>query len=238
MKIKILTLVLVLLYSIANAGITQKLASVIAVKNTPFCIGTELLCEQFEGTGAPSGWSTLSGTPDYDYTTSPAPLAGSKSYKNAYQTQALSDEFTAQSDLYVGFQLNLTAVGNSAEMEIFSFRTTGGGTTGCYLTLDSSQQLYAHHDTTVLASSSSLSATTYYIWIHFVTENGTDADGVFNVRVGTTGVYANATEQIDMTNGVGSTNVAAFRLTYWGSDSGGLQIFDNIKVQTTAIGNM
>lgn len=98
-----------------------------------------LINEDFEGTGAASGWTANGTGVNHDYTT--IALAGSQSFNVYYSTtarQANSATFTATGDVYVAckFRANalpnttnssLIAFNNSSGVEIAAVRTSNGG---------------------------------------------------------------------------------------------------------------
>jgi hypothetical protein len=77
----------------ANVG------SVLGVDNTS---SAYLLQEGFEGDGNP-GWTIVSGTPDFDHATAPAPLLGTQSLQlnNSSGTATVQVDFTASADIWV-----------------------------------------------------------------------------------------------------------------------------------------
>ncbi len=74
----ILILILALIPGLSFAG-SQEIRNVITMAKVQGGTPTYIINEGMEGTGAPSGWSAQTTYKDYDYATSPAPLAGAQS---------------------------------------------------------------------------------------------------------------------------------------------------------------
>src|SRR5690349_16020032 len=75
--------------------------------------GSFFVDEGFEGSGIPSGWTNnaVNLTPDYDYSTAPAPLDGSQSLNTTGSGGASEAKvsFTAQSEIWGRVHVNSTS---------------------------------------------------------------------------------------------------------------------------------
>lgn len=198
--------------------------AVIAVKNRSGVVYT--INENFEGTGTAAGW-TDTNTPDWDYTTSPAPLAGAQSW--------FSTAGTAQSIITIPDSNSYTAVimyraadtFPSAECTIFGFRTsalsaiclariaTGSGNLG----------IYANGSTAAALTADAMSPdTTYYIQLKWVDS------GTCSVEFSTTNSFVGSGSKY--TSKTGGTTTDCTRFIIQASTNGGLDdvIIDNVQV--------
>lgn len=196
-----------------------------------------LVCQNFEtettGYDNSESW-TESGTVEAAYTTNP--LRGSQSCQVANSSLT---RFTQgdQTELYAAFRIRVTDGTPSAQTVFLKF--WDGAADAAYIyAIANSGIIQCQHGTKTANISTVLSdGTTYYMWVHYKGNSG-DGDGVLNLRIGTTRIYADATENCNITNGDdASTNADGFLLQ--NSAAGGLvPIFDQVLLKTTAIGDL
>lgn len=141
-----------------------------------------LLNEDCEGTGTPSGWADNS-TPDWDYATSPAPLADSQSwYGNAITKYSTFTHGSTHSHIYGKFLVYVYST--PADHETMLSLRSGGvqqmgitfRNTGVWRVWDRTGDHAA--DTGAISDS-----TMYYIWLEYQT--GTGSDGVNKIWINT-----------------------------------------------------
>lgn len=125
-----------------------------------------LISEGFEGTGTPSGWTTVGSGDNFDYTTTV--LEGSESLGiEGTVDSAAQFTFAGQTDCYVYFQFRMTAL---PAVSINGLAITdSGGSAICYVGVNSSGTATINvvgggNATSVGAMSS---GTKYHCWLHF-----------------------------------------------------------------------
>ena len=195
-----------------------------------------LLEERFEGTGTPSGWTTSgTGTVNYDYASTPAPLAGSESMqlnRSSGTYQVISPSFTAQDDIWVFFRCS--PEGNDSSSGTFTFSQMAD----VALRVNGSHEIILVHGT-VEATSSGVTATQdahFRIWMHLVTDPvGGGADGVATVYISSSSDTRPVSPVISLTSGNGSTQFSNW--TGQASTSTHLNpwVFDDVVVSTSEI---
>jgi len=163
------------------------------------------LCQNFEDTGYDNfeTWSET-GTVDEDNTT--RVLRGNESlYMSNDSTSATSPTFTAHTDgssTYVHLKIQIDAT-SSSDQPILRIRDDASSAS----TLEwdnGTENLQLKHGTVNTISSGSISYdTTYHLWIRWVTENGTNVDGIYQMWQGTTGDFESAELVINESNGDG-----------------------------------
>lgn len=133
---------------------------------------TYLLNENMEGSGTPSGW-TDTGSPSWDYTTSPAPLAGSESLRvnsSASTVYTIYDFGADYSSFYLYFIFRIET------FDTFNDTICLRNSTGTNLLLlrqmnaAGSWRLTGGSNTTVTLNNS----TTYHVWLEFVSATTSD----------------------------------------------------------------
>lgn len=195
----------------------------------------ELIKETCEGSGQPSGWSSYtsgesSGSANWDYATSPAPLAGSQSLRITSDGYRL--EYYTLADLsafYAYMMICMTTLVSGKDNFILDVYTSGlsyifglarDDATG-YLLIDS--DIDGEHASTYALSLN----TTYHAWLEF------HKGGSIQAWINTSPVKP-ASPAISYTSGM-SYDAGIFGLTV--ATGGGVNIFDNILVADAQIGS-
>lgn len=190
--------------------------------------------QDFDGAGAPSGWSVAGtvGAVDYDYATSPAPLFGTQSmsiyipssgYRNATYAS-----FTAQSDVYVSFAVRneillidgtpFFALRNSSDTAVLRLRVQSGNLT-----------LRDATDTATVTLSAFALATTRILMVRY--QKGTGANSVLTVWERLTGSWSQLGQKTD---GTGTTDASKlFFETNKGAEA--RLLVDRIRVSSSII---
>lgn len=193
---------------------------------------TYVLSEDFEGAGAPSGWSTILGTsPNYDNTTNV--LAGSESLALPVSTVVQSTNFTADlSTVWVYFMVKPSALKDGALCQIYD---TGGDMVAQAVlnadgTLSGSDSAF-HSGTTVATMSA---GTTYHVWLKYV--KGTGANQVTTVWFNTSATLPTGNNSATNSAGIGTLNA---RSIYLWQDSGAAAgfIYDKVRADDVEIGS-
>ncbi len=150
---------------------------------------TYLINEGFESGSQPAGWSSnnsMNVPPDWGNTTSPSPLAGSKSlYLTGGDSEALVS-FTAGSpmELYCLFRLDTL---NSGTTFPFGFVTSGAANNLAFIGVTTSGTLSIYFNSVHTGESVGTIAvnTTYHLWLRYV--KGTGANAFASVEFSTNG---------------------------------------------------
>lgn len=189
-----------------------------------------LVEENCDGTGTPSGW-TDSGSPNWDYTTSPAPLEGTQSLF-VDGTDSVRHDFTDQDECWAYCMIHNVAVTVNQGPWGVSLLNTGTTVARGYI-LQSSMR------PSVFAGSASLAGTpgdvatgvTYHFWLHFL--KGTGADSTAEMWWGTTGDRSAA---LSLSKTDGNATAAANRVQILCA-SGNEFIIDKIRVSAEDMGS-
>lgn len=197
-----------------------------------------LLEENFEGTGAPSGWNS-GGTVNWDYTTTV--LQGSQSLlvdATSGSGWALTTTFTAQTTIEVYFLYRTSTPTADAGYTSDVFYLRDGSSIRMSLVLLSNATLWLTHGANSAASGTAFSAnTTYHVWLRYVAGSG--ANGVAKVAASTTGTRPTADPiYAEVTTGTATTSVDNLMLVATNMPiNKPLSIFDRLLVSTSAIGD-
>lgn len=189
-----------------------------------------LISEDCEGTGTPAGWNNGASTVNWDYATSPAPLVGSQSVLvGIVETFA---NFTAQSDVWAYFQMNLSAI--SGSQFIFSFRTSADVKV-CSLRVlsDGTFRIYDTSQTVTASTSAGFisTSTTYHVWVHRT--KGSGANELVEAYVATTATKPGS-PTVTLNTGTGTADAARVAVEGWND---GNYIYDKIRVAASSIGS-
>jgi len=204
-----------------------------------------LFQENFEGTGYENPWTESAGTPNEDYTTSPAPLEGSQSL---YLDGSSSDQTVyaavpspgsgSTQEFY--FLLNVVAKG-SANTNRNLVLLSSSGTNLCTLFATSGLALRIRADGgTAVSTANTLSlGTTYHVWVTY--KAGTGANAVATVAFSTDGIRPTSGNSYAISSN-GTYTVVANRMNLWGdfttASTNYIQvIFDKIRMADTTIGD-
>lgn len=196
----------------------------------PYAFGgagpTYLVSEDFEGTGVPSGW-TDTGSNNWDYSTSPAPLVGSQSLQNSADCYV---DFTGQSAVWVYFTYYCPST-IAATNPWVSLQTSGGVDVAYLRSLNSGDLRGLAVTTLQTASAVETINQQYHIWLHYV--KGTGANAVFQMYIATTDTRPGS-PSVNISTGDATSDVARFRLFKRNVNS---TIFDKIRISTSEIGS-
>jgi hypothetical protein len=195
-----------------------------------------LVEENFEGTGAPTGWTTASegGTINYDSTTSP--LRGSQSLRlthSGWPGARVYKAFTAQSQVYLFARVRWAADAGD-DTPILTLRDSSGNTLCTLLVRSGGGAFRLYHGTTFgNASSSPTANTTYYVWISYTA--GTGANGAATLHWGTATTKPGSA---DISVSTGTATADAAQIHCETGEYGGTHDYDQILVSDEAIGDV
>lgn len=191
---------------------------------------TYLLSEDFEGTGTPSGWSS-SGSVDFDYATSPAPLVGAQSLSVGNSTgTATTSNFPAQTHPY-GFYRYYHTAASSAN---FYCRTGAGGTTLRWSTTSGGgTTLYCGTVSSYLGLVITPGALNFIWWEY---QAGTGSDGIGRIWISSTTTKPGSPTG-SITNGDATATVVSLRWLNLDVDAADIMIIDSVRVADVEIGS-
>lgn len=196
--------------------------------------GGSMSYEGFEGTGAPTGWSTGTGI-NYDYTTSPAPLEGTQSLmvQNAVVEWTFSTAGAAQNECWVYFMFRVNdlvylqnfQLGSDYSQTDAMVQINSGGT----ITLTSLGGTAATSGAGTVAAN-----TTYYAWfrrVHVSTGNN-----LADFYWGTTNDRGSATH-LAVTNGGNDYDQKSYIWRITSSNPADVLLIDHVIQSWTEIGS-
>lgn len=192
---------------------------------------TYLVKQDFEGAGYDNGetW-TENASPNEDYTTSPAPLAGSQSWQTAAVGGEAYTSFTGQSTCYAYAMFNFSALDNA--VEVFEIRDSGGTyVTRIRIFSDGSVRAINFASGTTSAAGTIAINTTYHMWIKYV--KGTGANSTSDVWISTTSTKPGS-PTISVSGAGSNTDAARVAVMGW---NGGNYIWDKIRIDDADIGS-
>jgi hypothetical protein len=191
-----------------------------------------LVSEDFEGTGAPAGW-TVVGSPNFDYATAPAPLEGTQSVLFNNGGLSITRDIPPQSTLEGFFKFNCSSL--SVAIRMVELHTIAGGnflrivagTTGAISTATGT-------GTTISFGTAGqiVPGQTYNVWWRYVA--GTGSDGVFQVWLSDTETKPGSPT---LSNTVGTWTQACDRYRNSINATGPTIIYDKIRLSATPIGS-
>lgn len=198
-------------------------------------IPTYIINEGCEGAGTPAGWTEYkvgTGSYNWDYATSPAPLAGAQSLRMIAGSAAGDWEvwyytFTEMTSFHLYFMFNVTTKPGSTKIDLMHFdddasHQFGAISWGVNNFLEVYDEDIGGSETTYALST----GTTYHIWVDRI------ANGVMSVYINTSATKPGTPEWTYgsvYNDGVGMIALIA--------DPGVTEIFDNIKVDNVTIGS-
>jgi len=194
---------------------------------------TYLLNEDFETTGAPSGWTAV-GSPNWDYTATA--LQGSESLNLLYNAtrQAISPTFTALSEVRI--RMRVRSQGTPAAW--FSYLALcNGATPVAYVGITSSDHCAIGWPGDGFNNDIMSPNTTYYVWVHYI--KGTGSNGILSASFNTTNseptiVGDSGTGYIASTAGSFTANIDNIRFQNWDDSGNSGIIIDEIRVTSGA----
>ena len=207
--------------------------------------------ETFDSAGYDLSWTESAGTPNEDYTTSPAPLEGTQSLQllgdTNSATQVVYHNFTETASathwFYMLFNASVVPTGGGSYSEFIRIRGGGGGTTvGSVFLLQNASgftlRVIAAGGTEAVTTDVLSVDTTYHMWISFLKGSGANAKmtvafSANGIRPTSGNAYAEST---DGTQTIDADNIT-IRGQYDSSNSSIDAIVDDVKIDDAAIGN-
>ena len=195
-----------------------------------------ILDEQFDGTGAPSGWSAIN-TVDWDYTTSPAPLEGTQSVYIDGQSGGARAQHDFGSDydtVSVQFIFRCSGAATTGTVRLFSFRNQTGDSELAWLNMVNGAILVQHgtqSQTTVGVMSLD---TTYYVRATYT--KSTSSNGILKVGFSTTTTIPTSGDDYqEVTNGSATSQCNRIQLRNGHTGSGNYFMFDDCSADDTEL---
>lgn len=195
-----------------------------------------LICENFEGAGAPSGWTAINetGTIDYDYTTTN--LRGAQSLyliRSGWPGVSVYKAFTAGSTIYAfvrarwasdfGDEQEIVRIADASNNSLARVSVRSGGST-----------FRLYHGTAYDNGPTPTAGTTYFIWVRYTA--GTGENGVAELHVSTT-ITKPASADVSLSTGTATAD--ADRIQFKSSESENIaQIYDQVLVDDAVIGRV
>lgn len=191
--------------------------------------GGLLINETFEGVGTPAGWTTVSGTPNYDNTVSP--LAGAEDFKIAASVLVdVTKSFTASNEIWAEIKFTRSSTTNIDEFIYFDAGAQyivialNGATPGLIL-----QQ--AGVNVGSRTTDNFPAATPVWLFVHLL--NGTGANAVYEVEFSTTSTRTGSGNKFtSYSSGTVTNQWDVFEPYHAAADSATFQ-FDDVKVSNT-----
>jgi hypothetical protein len=197
---------------------------------------TYLLNQNFEGTGYDNSEAWLeAGTPNEDYTTSPAPLEGSQSLlcDLGGNNRAFSPDFAATADAW-GYVLFRPLTIDLGDTPVVFRRLDGAAVMSVIINATGNIRIEDASVATSYTTDAMAVGTTYHIRVHYV--KGTGANAVYSAEFSTDGTFAGSGNKFTGTSvGVSTDDATSIRLA---ADTGTCSfIFDKARVDNAVIGN-
>lgn len=187
---------------------------------------TFLINEDCEGTGVPAGWTTVSGSPNWDYTT--VPLAGAQSLyiASAAAVNRSRVDFTDQTEVWIYFLFRLTNGSAPGVTSTIGGLGANGGALNQTLSLTTGTRLSFASFSPATAL---IADTTYHVWLHY--KQGSGANAAVDIGFSTTGIRPTSGGTYASSVADSSTNLAGrFFLGPTVTTAGYDQIWDNIRI--------
>jgi hypothetical protein len=199
---------------------------------------TYLASEDFEGTGTPSGWTAV-GSPNFDYTTSPAPLDGAESLLSSsnsnYGYYDLGSDLT---EVWFFFHFTVNDISSAPYM----FRVLDStGATICGGRIVSTG---AFRTTNVTTTQNTGTAGAYtggdvrYAWVHLLQSASANSD-VIEIYVSATTTKPGSASGTDgvTSSGFSLTNTNGFRRIAFNPAVSANLIVDKVRIDDADIGS-
>lgn len=183
---------------------------------------TYLVTEDFEGTWAPTGWTTGGGTPA-PYQQDTNVLAGTKSLWVTNGVRAVSPTYSGQSSNAIAFAVRFGVVPNAnltlvslfdGSVQVCQINGRSNGAIRIQLGTPTTADVFTVADT----------STIYYMWLEY--EKGTGANAVVRFYYSTTTTKPGAASAT-LTNGTSTTDATNVRLM---SPTATYMIYDTLRV--------
>lgn len=202
--------------------------------HTPAAAGGSgnLIEENFDGTGTPSGW-TDANSPNWDYATSPAPLAGTQSWRGTASTITSIYNLGADyDDLHVYFVAHMVNATTESGFSVFRLLNSSDGVVA-YMVVRGDPATRFANGTIESGNETSIQNQTRHIWIRY--QKGTGSNGVTTWWISATATKPGSPTGT-VTNGDATTAARKVMLRGNTASSGGI-VFDNLVVSTSTIGS-
>jgi hypothetical protein len=197
-----------------------------ALASAPPAEVTYLLNEDFEGSGTPTSWTVVSGSPTFDYTTDP--INGNKSMRgpSGSNTSAQTAAWTDVDGALIKFRMRLDALSGSSQY-VMEFYTAEGTSVHTYVRIGAGGALGMAYGGTTDTSATMELETEYYIWVRYRRNTG-GTNGFMSVAFATTDSEPeNGTAYEKRENQGGNSTLGKIRIR---SDSGSDIIIDDVQV--------
>lgn len=198
---------------------------------------TYLIEENFEAGSLPSGWTTITGTPDWNVTADPG--QGSVSARFDGTSATVSADHTAfanRGEMWGYFRIKITALPGSSSREVIRFQVDGAQASASEIRVTSTGAiLIANGTTTSTETVSTMStATWYHVFWYFL--KGTGADGVGWVGFTSDGTIPTGNNLSTRSNMNGTSDVDIARVTAQNSAAVGIDFtIDRFLIDDVAI---
>jgi hypothetical protein len=177
--------------------------------------------ENFEGAGLPAGWTSASGTPDYDQATTGLGLEASQCLRidgNDNQEEAYI-AFTASDKVYAYFMFRFEDVPTASRQQ---FAIQNGTDAVLTMSCTTGPTTWNLTDSALQDAGSIPSVdTTYHQWVEY--EKGTGANGVLRFYFSTTSTKPGAPD-CEITNSAENTQANRLYFGTWGAGGGKLYV--------------
>lgn len=195
-----------------------------------------LVEENFETGALPSGWTTITGTPDWNVTVDPGQGSVSARFNGSAATvSADHTAFTNRGETWGYFKLKMGAL-PTASREIIRFQVDGAQSASSEIRITSTGQLLIVNGTT--ASTATVSTMTTGSWFHvfWYLLKGTGADGVGWVGFTSDGTIPTGNNLSTRSNMDGTADIDIARVTaQFSVDTGPDFTIDRFLIDDAAI---
>ena len=195
-----------------------------------------IISENFEGTGIPTGWGTGTGTPDYDYTTSPMEGAqGLRLDASSADQSSVSPTNTAAAEVWIYYRLRVDVLPASSREAV---RLRNAGTSIARVFITTSGQMQFRHGTVSVSTVGVMApATDYHCWLHYLAGSG--ANGVADWGFSTDGTEPTSGNNFGSTaSGDATGSIDNFQFfADFASATGPIQVFDKFRYDDADIGS-
>lgn len=192
-----------------------------------------LVNENCEGTGLPAAWTTVSGTPNWDYTTVPLADAQSLYVPSAASAQRSRVDFTDKAEVWIYFLLRLTnGSPPGSGITIGGLGPNGGALSQNFsIDVNVSPKFGTAQPVGVF-----IADTTYHVWLYY--KQGTGANAVISTGFSTTGVRPTSGNNFaQVTNNAGTNLGGRWFLGPTVTTANYDLIWDNIRIANSQIGD-
>ncbi len=198
------------------------------------CGTYELLCENFENVGTPTGWLGLVNS--YDFVNTTAPLRGSKSLKlicgNSCSVlgSVQAPSFTAQNTVYGHFMVQFngsTVYGSPDIVAVYNSTTL---LAHAWLNYDNTIGIRHGLGTPAYTPAINFGTTYHFYWKY---SKGTGSNGILQIWLGTSKDRASATLTASCPDGTATAQADNIRHTYGGGDATCFTYIDQDYISAT-----